>query len=137
MEHAKLENWKLAGEFLELAREGCDCDPLLFNELGILAFQKLKYTDAIDNFEKAIKVVLEAGSSLRFWASTLCNLGHTYRRMGYNFTDPRHFLKARGYFRDAMENEAVRESCCAGLGLMDYLDNNIEGAVDWLHKVYF
>ncbi len=42
MEHLTLSNTSLAEESLSAARHMCDTDPLLINELGVLAFSQGK-----------------------------------------------------------------------------------------------
>lgn len=98
MEHAKLNNWKLAKEFLLVAMESCPSDPQLHNELGVVAYNNEEYTvflgltnwtyrydAAIAHFNKVLQFAQEAGTPLRLWASTQCNLGHAYRRQKYIF----------------------------------------------------
>jgi anaphase-promoting complex subunit 6 len=42
MEHTKLHHWTLAEEFLKMALASCATDPLVFNELGVLYYNKKK-----------------------------------------------------------------------------------------------
>lgn len=42
MEQLKLSNLRLAGEALSAAYSMCDSDPLLINEMGVMAFSQGK-----------------------------------------------------------------------------------------------
>lgn len=42
MEQLKLSNFRLAGEALKAAYSMCDSDPLLINEMGVMAFNQGK-----------------------------------------------------------------------------------------------
>lgn len=82
MEYAKLSNWKLAEEFCLLSLQTCDSDPLVYNELGVVCFQKKEYEDSIKYFKKTVEIVKDSNTTLFLWSGTLCNLGHSYRKLG-------------------------------------------------------
>ena len=46
MEHLRMFNFPLAEEYLDAAFSMCDSDPLLLNELGVLAYHLEKYVSA-------------------------------------------------------------------------------------------
>jgi anaphase-promoting complex subunit 6 len=43
MEYAKLKNWRLAEEFLQVALGMCHSDPLLHNEIGYVYYETKRY----------------------------------------------------------------------------------------------
>jgi anaphase-promoting complex subunit 6 len=83
MQHLQLNNIQLAEEYLLQAHGICDTDPLLLNELGVAAFERARYTEAIHYFKEAIKVA-EAGEwDQPSWTVAWTNLGHACRKSRY------------------------------------------------------
>ena len=81
MQHLQLNNLQLAEEYLLQAYGICENDPLLLNELGVTAFEKMRYTEAMHYFREAIRV---AGTrwDQNAWTVAWTNLGHAHRKMG-------------------------------------------------------
>ncbi|KAJ3338155.1 anaphase promoting complex subunit cdc16, partial [Kappamyces sp. JEL0680] len=127
MEHSRLNNWKLAEEFLQIALGSCTTDPLLHNELGVVFYEKEEYEVAIEHFKKVLELVQQAGTPLRLWGATLCNAGHAYRRLG-------NFKEARRYFEQALDSHEVRESSYAALGLISYQQEQLDSSIEYFHK---
>jgi anaphase-promoting complex subunit 6 len=84
MQHLQLNNLQLAEEYLLQAQGICDNDPLLLNELGVAAFEKARYNEALHYFREAIRVAETGEWDQHAWTVTWTNLGHAYRKMGYN-----------------------------------------------------
>jgi anaphase-promoting complex subunit 6 len=82
MQHIQLNNLQLAEEYLLHAHEICDNDPLLLNEIGVAAFEKAEYNEAVDYFQKAIRVAETGEWDQEAWTTIWTNLGHAYRKMG-------------------------------------------------------
>jgi tetratricopeptide (TPR) repeat protein len=126
MEHARQKNWKLAEEFLLLALKSCSSDPLLHNELGSLYFEKGQFESAIKHFMRVLELVGDAHPH-RIWMSTLCNLGHTYRKM-------ENYSKAKSYFEKVNELSEAQESAYSGLALIAQAESRMDEAVYNLHQ---
>jgi anaphase-promoting complex subunit 6 len=104
MEHLRMFNFPLAGEYLDAGLQMCDSDPLLFNELGVLAYHVEKYVsigctgpifsrlsgfgafyrydDAVEMFQKALTLANTSQTSEQAWRGTYLNLGQAYRKLG-------------------------------------------------------
>jgi anaphase-promoting complex subunit 6 len=83
MQHLQLNNLQLAEEYLLQAHGICDNDPLLLNEIGVAAFEKGRYTEAVHYFKEAIRVAEQGEWDQEAWTIAWTNLGHAYRKMGY------------------------------------------------------
>ena len=84
MQHLQLNNLQLAEEYLLQAHGICDNDPLLLNELGVAAFEKARYNEAVHYFREAIRVAEMGEWDQHAWTVTWTNLGHAFRKMGYS-----------------------------------------------------
>jgi len=82
MQHLQLSNLQLAEEYLLQARGICENDPLLSNELGIAAFDRSRYTEAVHYFHEAIQLAEQGEWDQSAWTVAWTNLGHAYRKMG-------------------------------------------------------
>ena len=52
-----------------------------------------------------------------------------------NLSECRDLLQARKYFEQAIENEDARESSYSALGIIECLEEKLDSAVEWFHKV--
>ena len=84
MQHLQLNNLQLAEEYLFQAHGICDSDPLLLNEIGVAAFEKARFTEAVHYFKEAIRVAELGEWDQESWTVAWTNLGHAYRKMGYH-----------------------------------------------------
>jgi len=84
MQHLQLNNLQLAEEYLFQAHGICDSDPLLLNEIGVAAFEKGRFTEAVHYFKEAIRVAELGEWDQESWTVAWTNLGHAYRKMGYH-----------------------------------------------------
>lgn len=140
IEHARLKNWTLALEFLNAARESCQTDPLLENELAVVYYQTERYASlmirydlAITHFHTVLELVRNAGTPLHNWTSSVVNLGHAYRKERW-VKLIRNFIQARHYFEQATEDEAALESAYAGLALISYSESKFDESINYLHQ---
>ena len=83
MQHLQLNNLQLAEEYLLQAHGICDNDPLLLNEIGVAAFEKARFTEAVHYFKESIRVAELGEWDQEAWTVAWTNLGHAYRKMGY------------------------------------------------------
>jgi anaphase-promoting complex subunit 6 len=105
MEHLQLNASNLAEEYFRAAEALNAGDPLLLNELGVVAYNReesvqiaceplmelmvaLSYESAAKYFSKAIDTSREMQGVAAIWAGTHCNLGHAYRLLGYGYLCP-------------------------------------------------
>lgn len=82
MEHLQLNANNLAHDYFLAAKAINADDPLLLNELGVVAYNKEQYADAVSCFRLALRYAREMQGVTTMWAGTQCNLGHAYRLMG-------------------------------------------------------
>ena len=80
MQNLQLNNMPLAREYLEAAHGFCRSDPLLLNELGVVAYHDERLADAIRLFRHALALAESIGADPRAWLPTRANLGHACRR---------------------------------------------------------
>ncbi|KAG9024750.1 anaphase promoting complex subunit cdc16 [Tulasnella sp. JGI-2019a] len=126
MEHLQINNFSLASEYLALSLSICDGDPLLFNEIGVLAFQAKKYQEAADRLERAIELTGNMQGTDAIWATTYLNLGQAYRKLGR--LD--HALKA---FRKVIELNPRHAQGFACIGLIHHMLEEYEEAIRFYH----
>lgn len=81
MQSLQNANMALAREFLSVAYGLCDTDPLLHNELGVVAYHENHLEKAIQHFQIALEFALEIEADPGAYVSTRVNLGHAYRRV--------------------------------------------------------
>ena len=70
----------LAQEYLITAHGLCDSDPLLLNEMGVVFYHLDHLADAVQLFQKSLRIAQEIDSDPQVWLATRANLGHAYRR---------------------------------------------------------
>ncbi|KAJ7284861.1 cell division control protein 16 [Mycena rebaudengoi] len=81
MENIMLSNHTLADEALNAANSMCDGDPLLVNELGVMAFNHGHYDRAVGLFQNALDLAQVTQGSQKSWATTYLNLGTCFRKL--------------------------------------------------------
>ncbi|KAK9286485.1 hypothetical protein L1049_014883 [Liquidambar formosana] len=81
MEYMRTHSFKLAEQFFMQAKSICPSDPLVYNELGVVAYHMKEYQKAVLWFEKTLAHI---PSSLgEMWEPTVVNLAHAYRKLKY------------------------------------------------------
>ncbi|GBG90196.1 hypothetical protein CBR_g50377, partial [Chara braunii] len=78
MEYQRTNNLSLAEQFFAKARNICPLDPLVYNELGVLAFRNKDYESAAKWLRKALSLVPRPWGEN--WEPTVVNLAHTLRK---------------------------------------------------------
>ncbi|URE36296.1 Tetratricopeptide repeat [Musa troglodytarum] len=71
MEYMRTHNYKLAEQFLLQAKKICPSDPLVYNELGVVAYHMKEYQKAVQWFEMTLDCVSSSLSEM--WEPTLDN----------------------------------------------------------------
>jgi anaphase-promoting complex subunit 6 len=82
MQNLQLNNLSLAREYLNTAFSLCDTDPLLLNEMGIVAYHSTDLAVAINLFERALSYSAQNEADPESRIATRINLAHAFRRKG-------------------------------------------------------
>ncbi|KZS94278.1 TPR-like protein, partial [Sistotremastrum niveocremeum HHB9708] len=128
MEHLQLSNLALADEALKAAHIMCNQDPLLMNELGVLAFHRREYPQAVDFFLKALSLAEMDQSSELVWTTTYVNLGTSYRKIG-------HLEKAKECYEKVLNIDPRMTAALSLLGIVYHMLGNLDRAIDLYHEV--
>ncbi|KAF8573479.1 TPR-like protein [Ramaria rubella] len=127
MEHLCLNNLSYAGEALGAAYQMCDSDPLLINELGVMAYHRREYTRACELFTTALEQAKIDQGSKHVWATTYVNLGSACRKTGRLGEAKCHYLKV-------LEIEPRHAPALAFLGMVHHLMDQVDQAIVRYHE---
>ncbi|XP_065627398.1 anaphase-promoting complex subunit 6 isoform X3 [Quercus suber] len=142
MEYMRTHSFKLAEQFFMQAKTICPSDPLVYNELGVVAYHmkdKLHarkchwsqsslakgYNKAALWFEKTLAHIPSPLSEL--WEPTVVNLAHAYRKLKMYHEAISHYEKAL-----ALSTRSV--STYAGLAYTYHLQDDFTAAITYYHK---
>ena len=125
MEYMRTNNLALAEEFFKKAVEICPKDPLVRNELGVLAFRQNQYEQAQQAFELAISLLPKPMPDS--WSSTLLNLGHALRKQG-------HFDAALRSYQRALSLAPRSPGIFSAIGFTRHLQGYFAVAIDMYHN---
>ncbi|KAI8819214.1 uncharacterized protein EV422DRAFT_121460 [Fimicolochytrium jonesii] len=132
MHYINLQNFDLAREYLLLAESINKTDPILMNELGVLHLKfaesmpesgKINYTQAIEYFERALKLAEEADYANAQWATTWYNLAQAHRKAG-------NIDQARRYLRMILDTNRNVADAHILLGYLDHYEGKWEDAAE-------
>ncbi|KAK9085697.1 hypothetical protein Sjap_026108 [Stephania japonica] len=121
MEYMRTHSFKLA----EQAKTICPSDPLVYNELGVVAYHMKEYKRAVWWFEKTLTFVPSSLSEM--WEPTLVNLAHAMRKL-------RKYQEAILYYEKALALSTRSVSTYAGLAYTYHLQDNFNAAIVYYHK---
>ncbi|CED84346.1 Anaphase-promoting complex (APC), Cdc16 subunit [Phaffia rhodozyma] len=127
MEHLQLENVAVAGHHFESALTVCKSDPLLFNEMGVIAYMQEDYPTAVDQFRKALAASEEMQGTPATWAKTHLNLGHSLRKLG---KIDESFLA----YEMALKLDPTSDSAYGGMGIVFLLKGKLNSAIECFHQ---
>ncbi|GJJ08566.1 hypothetical protein Clacol_002785 [Clathrus columnatus] len=127
MEHLCLSQWDHAGDALSAAFQMCDSDPLLINELGVMAYHRQDYARACVLFTEALEYAQIDQSSKFVWATTYVNLGSACRKLGRLAEAKRHYLKV-------LEIDPRHSVALAFLGMVHHLMDHPDQAIIRYHE---
>ncbi len=125
MEHLRTNSLEPATDFFNQSLRLCPTDPLIFNEMGVLAYMKKDFVDAAGYFHKAVQ--LAAGEALEAWEPALFNLAHCYRKRG-------DYDKAAEYYEKALAVAPKSPSVYTCLGFTRHLQGRLDDAIQLYHK---
>ncbi|XP_073103970.1 anaphase-promoting complex subunit 6 isoform X2 [Elaeis guineensis] len=142
MEYMRTHNFKLAEQFFLQAKKICPSDPLVDNELGVVAYHMKEYQKAVQWFEMTLDHV--ACSLSEMWEPTLVNLAHAQRKLKYihvtlqpdiqTNNSYRRYHKAISYYEKALTVSTRNLSAFAGLAYTYHLQDNLDAAITYYHK---
>ncbi|XP_020518107.1 anaphase-promoting complex subunit 6 isoform X2 [Amborella trichopoda] len=121
MEYMRTHNFKLA----EQAEAICPVDPLVYNELGVVAYHTKEYQKAVRWFEKTLSLVPSTVNER--WEPTLANLAHALRKL-------KRYQEAISYYDKALALSTRSLSTYAGLAYTYHLQDNLDAAITYYHK---
>ena len=125
MEYARTHNLSLAKQFLGQARQLESRDPVILNELGIVAYHLGQWSDARQLMMEGLQVAAE--DAWEDVSETLhANLGHVYRKMGS-------FEKALEHYKKAHAGRSMSHAVYVAIGFTHHLMGNLAGAVESYH----
>ncbi|KAG8688436.1 anaphase promoting complex subunit cdc16 [Ceratobasidium sp. 395] len=128
MEHIQLSNMQLAESHLAAAAELCDTDPVLLNELGVVAYENRRYEEALNYFSNAAARVGEVRGSQAIWSTLYLNQAHAYRKLG-------RIAEAKAGYMRVLELEPRHAVAISSLGVAHHLLFELEDAIARYHEV--
>ncbi|GAA5828340.1 hypothetical protein JCM11251_006205 [Rhodosporidiobolus azoricus] len=127
MQHLGLGNVGLAEEYVLAAREVGKEDPLVVNELGVIALHNQQYDRAVQSFRETLVMARIMQSSPSAWATTHLNLGHAYRKLS-------EWDNAYTSFRRVIELDPRHAGAYSGLGIVEHQRGNYQEAIARYHE---
>ncbi|KAJ7227065.1 cell division control protein 16 [Mycena pura] len=127
MENIMLSNYMLADEALNAANTMCDGDPLLANELGIMAFNHGEYERAAGMFQQSLDLAQVTQSSQTTWATTRLNLGTCFRKL-------KRYDQAEAAYQKVLDLDPRHPVALGFLGLVYHLTDNLDKAILKYHE---
>lgn len=125
MEYAKSGNSLLAQQFFQQAMLMHVKDPMVYNEMGVIAFRDGLYEDAVSLFLQTLEKA--RGHNLEEWEPTLFNLGHAFRKV-LRYDDAIH------YYEMALSVSAKKYSVESALGFTHHLKGDLDKAIEYYHR---
>ncbi|ESQ27246.1 hypothetical protein EUTSA_v10018370mg [Eutrema salsugineum] len=125
MEYMRTHSYKLADQFFMQAKAICPSDPLVYNELGVVAYHMKEYGKAVRWFEKTLAHIPSALTEI--WEPTVVNLAHAYRKL-------RKDREAISYYERALTLSTKSLSTYSGLAYTYHLQGNFSAAISYYHK---
>lgn len=88
MENLRTNSLSTAQLNFQSANELNRIDPMVLNELGVTYYKRKMYSEAKETFIKALEMSNESESWVK--ETILCNIGHSYRKAGYDYLTQRY-----------------------------------------------
>lgn len=126
-EHLQLSQSTLAEEYFLAAAAIHPSDPLLLNELGVAAYNRDDFAQAVSYFQRAIAGAREMQGSATTWAATHCNLGHALRAQ-------RKFLDARLAYAECIRLDPTNSTAYASQAMLSQLEGDVRSAIRLYHS---
>ncbi|KAG5646121.1 hypothetical protein DXG03_004360 [Asterophora parasitica] len=127
MENIMLSNHALADEALNAANSMCDGDPLLVNEMGVMAYNHSEFQRAADLFLRALELAQVTQTSQKSWSTTYLNLGTCYRKL-------KRLKEAKEAYQKVLELDSRHSMALGFLGLVHHLMGELDKAIIKYHE---
>ncbi|KAG8740782.1 anaphase promoting complex subunit cdc16 [Ceratobasidium sp. 414] len=127
MEHIQLSNMQLAESHLAAAAALCDTDPVLLNELGVVAYENRRYEEALGHFSNAVARAGEVRGSQAIWSTLYLNQAHAYRKLS-------RIVEAKAGYMRVLELEPRHAIAISSLGVAHHLLFELEDAIARYHE---
>ncbi|XP_042494748.1 anaphase-promoting complex subunit 6 [Macadamia integrifolia] len=124
MECMRTHSFKMAEDFFMQAKTICPSDPLVYNELGVVAYHMKEYKKAVWWFEKTLAQI---PCLSEMWEPTVVNLAHALRKL-------KMYQEAISHYEKALALSTKSLSTYAGLAYTYHLQNNFNHAITYYHK---
>ncbi|KAI8619121.1 hypothetical protein BC830DRAFT_1226359 [Chytriomyces sp. MP71] len=111
MQYMQMGQVAAGEEYLHTAMALCDTDPMLLNEVGVLAYQRDDCGAAVRHLLKALKVAGKEATRSEPFSVLWYNLGNAYRRL-------RFFQRARTCYMNAVTIRPQFPLCIAYLAMV-------------------
>ncbi len=118
IEYMRTSSYSLAEEFFNKAKAISPEDPLIYNELGVLAFQRKQYAVAVKQLRKALALM-----PANPWESTVNNLAHALRKTGQ-------YQEAIEMYGQALALDNTQASTYSAMGFTYQLLGNCDKAIE-------
>ncbi|KAJ3452493.1 cell division cycle protein 16 [Anaeramoeba flamelloides] len=125
MEYLTSNNLILASVNFEKAKRVFPCEPLIYNELGVIAYKNNQFQKSVDLFLKALELFKKPNNVEK--EPTLFNLGNSYRKL-------KQFDKAIHYYKEAMSICNHKTSIYSSLAFTYHLKGELRKAIQYYHK---
>ncbi|CAM6099881.1 unnamed protein product [Calypogeia fissa] len=125
MEYLRTNNLNLAEQFLLQAKTICPSDPLVLNELGVMAYRNKEYETAARWLRKALLLVPPPLTDS--WEATVVNLAHTLRKL-------KMYTEAISMYERALALCPRGASTYASLGFTHHLQGSTAISIEYYHK---
>lgn len=128
IQYTMLNNMTLAYEYLNASYGICDSDPLLLNELGVVAIQQADLQRAERFLRSAIDLVDAMDASQEpNWICLRANLGHVYRLAGQ-------YQPALDCFYHVLRSYSADSQLYTALGYVYLMLERFNDAIESFHK---
>ncbi|KAH8913589.1 TPR-like protein, partial [Atractiella rhizophila] len=127
MQNMTLGNYHIADQYLKLAYDLNQDDPLLLNEMGVLAYRDERYSIAIQLFHSALRAAAKIQSPMSNWKEVLFNAGQAYRKIGK-------LDEAKTFLRKCVDMDPRWPAPLAALGMTLHLAGETPEAIQRYHE---
>lgn len=106
-----------------------DSDPLVWQERGVVEYNRGAFEDAISYFNHALDLIgAQDETTLPHWLTAVCNLGQAQRRL-LRLSD------ARISFEKVLEHDPIHVDAKLALAYVCHLEGNLDDAILLYHEV--
>ena len=128
MENLRTNSLATAQLNFQTAQDLSKIDPMILNELGVTHYRRKMYSEARDTFLRALDLATESENWVK--ESIICNIGHSYRKMG-DCKQAITFFE-RGYSLNPRDG-----SILFALAFTYHISNQLNKAIKYYNKVPF